>query len=365
MNDGYKDTNDLPGQRYNEKEGRWEFPLADAAGQFAPTGLMGWVAETTEGHAILLTQRDMEIQPGPDWKWDKVANEWVNPDGSGSGAVDLGMPQYQMNQDGNDPTSPVMRDLAFNRHSKNADGRLVQGIDEKQLQLTLSRAIRATTGIKLDEPYEPDDWEEMLRGGLQTALETQVIVFEVQGASRALTHQLVRSRRAAFHQQSQRATFMGVRPNIRIPETVARNPRASEAFIKSAEMAAEAYNIACEEDLSYENARYILPEGTTNYILCEYSIREFMAVYAYRACSMFMTEMVYCVRRMGAALKEAHPFMDRYVKISCETSKGNVDGGTEGHHCTFQGWETVDGQCDMPWAREENRSFRSKRHGIG
>jgi hypothetical protein len=64
------------------------------------------------------------------------------------------------------------------------------------------------------------------------------------------------------------------------------------------------------------------------------------------------------------------------VKISCERTKGSLDNsgeaydmrqgieGAEAHHCTFQGWEEVEGQCDFPWARETNRSFRSERHAI-
>jgi hypothetical protein len=34
------------------------------------------------------------------------------------------------------------------------------------------------------------------------------------------------------------------------------------------------------------------------------------------------------------------------------------------HACTYQGWEAVDGQCDFPWARDTNRTFRSNHHRI-
>lgn len=269
----------------------------------------------------------------------------------------------------------ITRDVAFNRYSFDmgvprnprdndtiqvgTDGinvKLVQGIDESAMRRTLSRAINATIGVDPDNPPAEADWEEMLQGGLQTALETQVIVFEVGGVSRTCTHQLVRSRRAAFHQQSQRAHYYGNHPEARIPESVWANDNARDAYLKSVEYAHLAYRIACQDaDISYQDARYILPEATSNYILCEYSIREFLAVYAYRACSMFSWEIVHVMREMGKELIAAHPWIEPYVKISCENPQ----------KCTFQGWEQVEGQCDFPWAREDNRTFVSKHHQIG
>lgn len=285
----------------------------------------------------------------------------------------------------------VTKDVAFNRLSFDGgevrnpldngmvrigtDGivvELVQGIDEKSLRKTLSRAINATLGVDPANPPDEADWEEMLQGGLQTALETQTIVFGVSGVSRACTHQLVRSRRAAFHQQSMRAHYYGDQPEVRMPESVWRNKRARGAFVMAVEAAHHAYRVACQEDVSYQDARYCLPEGTDNYILLEYPIREFLNVYAYRACSMFQWEIVTVMRLCRDTLVRAHPFMEPYVKISCEKTRGAKDPSLPGlhdreaiaHTCTFQGWEEVEGQCDFPWARETNRTFRSERHAI-
>src|SRR3546814_11118701 len=145
----------------------------------------------------------------------------------------------------------------------------------------------------------------MMRGGLQSALETQSMVFQVFGASRALTHQLVRSRNAAFHQQSQRATWYGDRPNVRMPLSVFKNPRAREAFQRATEAAWEAYQVACDEDISYQDARFALPEATVNFIQCTYTVREFINVFAYRSCSMFMWALGYVMRKMRAAIGRA------------------------------------------------------------
>ena len=289
-------------------------------------------------------------------------------------------------------TGGITKDVAFNRLSfdggeikspkDNArvvvgddeiEVKLVQGIDEAAFRRTLGMAQMATQGVDLDTWEEGmTDWEEMLKGGLQTALETQVIVFAVSGVSRAETHQAVRSRRAAFHQQSMRAHWYGSQPETRIPESVWANAKAREAFLKAMEAAHSAYRIACAEDISYQDARYILPEGTTNFIMHEYPVREFLNVYAYRACSMFQWEIVSVMRKMREVLIEAHPWIEPYVKISCEKTHGALDDedrlhdgpNADAHACTFQGWEEVEGQCDFPWARETNRTFKSERHSI-
>ena len=305
-----------------------------------------------------------------------------------------GQDTYYTSRDAGDfSEEPLTKDVAFNRHTMNdgehvspydngrinvgTDGivvRLVQGIDEDAFKRVLSRATRATIGINLEaEDTDNRDWEEMLKGGLQTALESQVLVFEVQGVSRACTHQLVRTRKAAFHQQSMRASFYGEKPEFRMPESIWRNPKVRNAYYIAMKAAHEAYAEACKADISYQDARYILPEGTTNYIMLEYPVREFLNVYAYRACSMFQWEIVTVMRKAKAALVAAHPWIEPYVKISCEKTKGNIDdrpnivGGhpdRDAHHCTFQGWEEVEGQCDFPWARESNRAFQPKFHKI-
>src|SRR5262245_7114166 len=140
-------------------------------------------------------------------------------------------------QDGEQDQDPLLRDVAFNKHSRNfapgganivsplaeahnsvgTDGivvRLVQGLPaEKDVAKVIWKGKNATRGVDITDDSlmereigdDPESWREMFRGGLQTAMEAFVLVFEVSGVSRTCTHQIVRSRRAGFHQQSQRA----------------------------------------------------------------------------------------------------------------------------------------------------------------
>lgn len=288
--------------------------------------------------------------------------------------------------DGTVDDSPLLSDVAFNRNAFQ-DGRhvspfdrnrvsvgldqitvrLVQGIHEEDFRAVAGRAVMGTTGIDPENLPKELPWEELLKGGLQTALETQVVVFEVAGISRACTHQLVRTRKATFHQQSQRATYMGDHPDVRMPESIWRRPAAREAYLMAIEAAHEAYRIATRANVSYQDARFILPEASQTYIVCEYPLRTFIETYAYRGCAMFQWEHVHVMREMRRLLVEAHPWLDPYIKISCEKTGpakvlvGSIAGVSERevpHHCTFQGWEKVDEQCDFEWGLEEARVYR-------
>jgi flavin-dependent thymidylate synthase len=284
----------------------------------------------------------------------------------------------------------LLRDVAFNRHSMQ-DGKHVSPYDNAQLKIgddgiavnlvqglnpefqkVLSKAQRATIGIDLALPDEDNrDWLEMLEGGLQTALESQVIVFEVSGISRTCTHQLVRTRKAAHHQQSQRASFFGNHPEMRIPESIWRLPDDVRRLWIEAVMAAhKAYQAACDADASYQDARFVLPEGTTTYTVFEISLREFINVYAYRGCNLMQWEIVSLFRMMREILIKKYEWLEPYIKITCEQTRGAIDrpydeNDPSTHHtCRWQGWESVEHQCNFPWARESNRSFKSKHHSI-
>lgn len=311
--------------------------------------------------------------------------------------------QYIMSHEG-EPRGGVVKDVAFNRKQfgegqpENPDQNsiwvgtdgieveLVQDFDDEELRKFFSFAINATRGIDPRNPPDTVDWEEMMKGGLQTALKRINIAFAVYGASRTATHQIVRSTRANFHQQSQRAHYYGDRPSVRMPESWLKDrtgdfgPRLdfngdtlAEEFRKLAEHSAEVYRLATDNGISYQDARFALLEGTTNFILCEYSLDEFLNVYAYRACSMFQWEIVSIMRMMREVLLKSHPWLEPYIKIGCEKTKGALDamhagvrqvGPKHSHACVYQGWESVEGQCDFPWARESNRTFRSDRHKI-
>lgn len=229
---------------------------------------------------------------------------------------------------------------------------IVQDFQDRTLELVgrwaQSASVGAPEAVRMSE-----DPQQYLAGGLaQQSLEDIRISFAVRGASRVLTHQLVRTRQAAFKQQSQRDCYYGDMPEFRMPESVWMDQDARASWIYALTVAHQAYQDAIDNDVPYEDARYILPEGTTNFILCEYSLRVFLETYAYRGCVMFQDEYVWVMRAMREILVELHPYLEPHIKISCEKV----------HKCTYQGTERIEETCTFPWAQEDNRVFKPTRY---
>ena len=264
----------------------------------------------------------------------------------------------------------------FNKHSLNSGkhvspyntGMVWVGLDGIEVELVtdfsdeeffraVANAVQATTGLAPDsERIDLEDVEEMLRGGaLQQGLETVKVTFAVHRVSRACTHQLVRTRRGGFQQQSQRATFYGETPEVRLPESVWRNPVARRMAIDTIHQGWYNYRRACELDLPYQDTRYLLPEATVNYIQCTYDLREWLNTFAYRSCFMFQHEIGHVFRLMREVLVAKHPWMERHAVTSC------IKAGRS----TFNGWESVNA-CPVPTCNDETRAFQpSAKNKIG
>jgi thymidylate synthase-like protein len=231
---------------------------------------------------------------------------------------------------------------------------LAVDFDDDKLEAFSRWAQSAGSGAP-EELRMSKDPAEFLEGGLaMQSLEDIRFAFAVRGVSRAVTHMIVRTRAAAFKQQSQQDTWQGDCPEFRMPESVWVNESLRAEWIRVLIECHKAYNAAIDADVQYKDARYILPEGTTTFIFCEYSLRTFLEMYAYRACIMFQEELVEVTRRMGMLLVEAHPYLAPHVKISCEKI----------HKCTFQGPERVEETCSFPWATEDNRTYRQRKSGF-
>jgi|SRR5215471_3151756 len=229
--------------------------------------------------------------------------------------------------------------------------------EQETMAKVLSKASVAVRGsIIADDEVDEAMVADMFKGGLNQALEWFTVAFECSGVSRGVTHQLVRTRKASFAQQSMRYADMG-NFNVRMPQEIADNEDARSVWEVAIWTARQAYKDLADMGIPMQDARTVCPIATETYIICEYPLSEFLNTYAYRACSMFYPETVALFRLMGVRLIEKCPWLSPHIKISCEKTFDPIHG----HKCTYQGWEKVEDQCDFPWALEENRTFKSTR----
>lgn len=236
----------------------------------------------------------------------------------------------------------------INEGLENIKVKILDWPDEKRMKVLLSKMVQATIGGNIEEEINEELGEELFKGGLQTGLEAFNVSFEISGVSRAFTHQFVRTRKAAYHQQSSRYTYMGDMFNVRMPQTIADNPEAKKVFENFVKVSRETYAELCRLGTPFQDARFSCPVGLETYIIGEFPLKVFMDTYQYRGCVMFQWEITHVFQEMRKQLVEKLPFLDEHIKISCEKN----------HKCTFQGWENVEEYCDLPWSGD--RVFKSE-----
>ena len=236
--------------------------------------------------------------------------------------------------------------------------KLLKWPDEKTFKSMVFKATTATRGNDIHSTeFDEQVIEDAFKGGLNQCLEWDTLVFECSGVSRGLTHELVRTRRASFAQQSMRHTNMG-NPDMRMPTAIHEDLLASAIWLSAIEHCKKAYRLLVQRDIPFQDARTVLPIATQTYIIAEYPVSEFLATYSYRACHMFYPEIVYLFHLMKQVTIDKCPWLEPYIKISCEKTASR-DGFD--HQCTYQVWERVEGHCPLAWARESNRVWKSRK----
>lgn len=108
--------------------------------------------------------------------------------------------------------------------------------------------------------------------GHMSVFEHAYVTFEVDGLSRACSHQLVRHRLASFCQQSQRWCEIDVTNDdwFVSPPSL----KGTTNFISQMAISASSYEMALEAGVRPEDARYLLPEACKTKIVCTMNCRE-------------------------------------------------------------------------------------------
>lgn len=140
----------------------------------------------------------------------------------------------------------------------------------------------------------------IIASGHDSVLEHASFTFFIQGVSRIMTHQLVRHRLASYEEVSQRYT---VRPDdIVIPASFASH---NDDCVKC--MMYTAYQTAIDNGVPPEDARYLLPEGTTTDIVVTMNARELRHFFALRCCNRAQWEIRAVANEMLRLCKQEAP----------------------------------------------------------
>lgn len=182
---------------------------------------------------------------------------------------------------------------------------------------------------------------DKLKKGHTTPLEHVSFTFEVNGVSRALTHQLVRHRTGKFNQQSQRYVKFGQFDYV-IPPSIAQDPELKLKYVAEMENDQEAYDFFVEklitnqikkncpwfvdftnhqlfketnkklymkyEKKAIEDARYVFPNACTSNITMTFDLHNFRKFYQLRKCTQAQWEIQNLATICGVLVKDIIPW---------------------------------------------------------
>ncbi len=133
----------------------------------------------------------------------------------------------------------------------------------------------------------PNSTEELIRKVIRkkhhSVLEHASATFRIKGGSRIFTHEMVRHRLMSPSQESQRYVEYGkTKPyEVVVPRSIEQagfNDRYSDIAARCEQL----YHEMVAAGVPKEDARYVLPNGTTSEIVCSANFREFRHIFSVR-----------------------------------------------------------------------------------
>jgi len=141
--------------------------------------------------------------------------------------------------------------------------------------------------------------------GHGSVIEHASFTFSIEGASRAMTHQLVRHRIASYTQQSQRYVRYDTLKNYVTPPSIAKNANAKKEFDEGLKKISETYQNLLQMGIQKEDARFILPNAAKTNIMVTMNARELRHFFNVRCCARAQWEMREAATEMLRQVKKA------------------------------------------------------------
>ena len=156
-----------------------------------------------------------------------------------------------------------------------------------------------------------------LDSGHESVAEHAVFTFQIEGISRACSHQLVRHRMASYSQQSQRYVIMNDNDCFVIPESMKENVSEYIQYISVMKYLFDEYERMIESGVPMEDARYILPNACCTNITVTMNARELRHFFKLRLCKRAQWEIRELAECMYECVKNIAPVLFEGVGPAC------------------------------------------------
>lgn len=172
----------------------------------------------------------------------------------------------------------------------------------------------------MEEAGTADFVQRLVERGHASVIEHASFTFAIEGVSRALTHQLVRSRIASFSQQSQRYVGAGHFEYV-TPPSIERNAEATALFQQTMAALQSAYQKLVDFGVPKEDARYVLPNAAASKIVVTMNARSLLHFFELRLCERAQWEIRHLAHLMLSEVRRVAPDLFRHAGPTCITQK--------------------------------------------
>lgn len=180
-----------------------------------------------------------------------------------------------------------------------------------------------TKNTRLTEVSDPDAWDDekrqaeldYMRDTIKSSWEFVDFTFEIEGVTRAFTHQLVRTRTGSYAQQSMRAADFSAADVVMPGQD--NNLASLIVWAAAANRVQMAYTDMVALGMSLQDARGILPINVSNNIIAKFNLRTLHEMAKVRLCTRTQGEYQEVFRAMRQAVIDLYPWTSDFLDVHC------------------------------------------------
>lgn len=178
---------------------------------------------------------------------------------------------------------------------------------------TKTTRIRGKSPEEMEGPELYDHFQYML-DTIKSPFDFVDYIFNIEGVSKNMTHQLVRTRAGAYQQESSRAVEVN---DIVQPDAFAENERFYTIWQDAVADADASYKELLSAGAAMQDARGILPSNFATNIKAKFTLRTLSDMAKVRLCVRTQGEYQQAFRLMRACVLAVHPWAEPLLQVSC------------------------------------------------
>lgn len=185
-----------------------------------------------------------------------------------------------------------------------------------------------TKNTRLGFAEDPATWTEekrlehlaYMKDTIKSSWEFVDYTFQIEGVTRAFTHQLVRTRSGSYAQESQRTVDVSDHDYL-VPESLySMDDGVSQTYIGAMNNALGDYQTLIESGVHPQDARGVLPTNLHTSIVAKFSLRTLHEMAMVRLCTRTQGEYQRVFKAMKAAVEALHPWTEPFIRVACAQS---------------------------------------------